>query len=340
MSDDHYTTLGLGKDCTSADITTAYRTKAMQWHPDRSKEKNAATMFQKVTEAYNILSNPLKKSKYDKSRKISVNTRTSNMGPGVTVVRFTSTDANDMFENICKGNAAPRSKILKPTLKKPTAKPTPKPVPVPRPKIPLTLKKIVPVVPPPAPKKVFVVPKQSEPVHAPKVQVQVQDKVQAKPKPKATPKIVHNESKIPLACTLEEIYEGKKKIVKTIQGKLVIVQVPPGSLDGQHINVKNADTGNFDIFIIHEQKHNCYRRDGCDLHMTETLSLADFVNGFCITIILLNGKKKSITHKYNGRTIGPELYIKLANMGLPKHDNPETFGSLFIHFKVVLPSSV
>lgn len=69
MSDDYYQLLGLDKTCSDNDIKKAYRKLAVKYHPDKckgiDKEKNTL-LFQKITEAYEILSNPKKKQMYDK----------------------------------------------------------------------------------------------------------------------------------------------------------------------------------------------------------------------------------------------------------------------------------
>ncbi len=62
---DLYDILGLSKTATAAEIKSAYRKLALKWHPDRNKEKDATEKFKEINEAYEILSSPEKKSKYD-----------------------------------------------------------------------------------------------------------------------------------------------------------------------------------------------------------------------------------------------------------------------------------
>lgn len=62
---DYYDILGVSKNTSAAEIKKAYRKLALQYHPDRNKEKDAAEKFKEVTEAYEILSNPKKKETYD-----------------------------------------------------------------------------------------------------------------------------------------------------------------------------------------------------------------------------------------------------------------------------------
>lgn len=64
---DYYEVLGISKDATEAEIKKAFRQKAMEYHPDRNPDNpEAAEKFKEATEAYDILSNPEKRSAYDR----------------------------------------------------------------------------------------------------------------------------------------------------------------------------------------------------------------------------------------------------------------------------------
>ena len=63
---DYYEVLGLSKDASAEDIKKAYRKSAMKYHPDRNPgDKNAEEKFKEVGEAYEVLSDPDKKARYD-----------------------------------------------------------------------------------------------------------------------------------------------------------------------------------------------------------------------------------------------------------------------------------
>ena len=66
-SDDLYKRLGINKNASDEEIKKAYKKAALKWHPDRNThQKELATEnFKKISEAYEILSDPKKKNIYD-----------------------------------------------------------------------------------------------------------------------------------------------------------------------------------------------------------------------------------------------------------------------------------
>lgn len=62
---DYYDILGVSKTSSAAEIKSAYRKSALEWHPDRNKSADAESRFKEINEAYQVLSDPKKKSTYD-----------------------------------------------------------------------------------------------------------------------------------------------------------------------------------------------------------------------------------------------------------------------------------
>ena len=66
MPEDYYATLEIDRDASQADVKKAYRRLARKFHPDANKDDpEAARKFRLVKEAFDILSDPLERDKYD-----------------------------------------------------------------------------------------------------------------------------------------------------------------------------------------------------------------------------------------------------------------------------------
>ena len=66
----YYETLGIKAGADLAAIKAGYRRMVKQWHPDVCKEPDAAEMFRQVQHAFEILSDPRKKARYDVGLKL------------------------------------------------------------------------------------------------------------------------------------------------------------------------------------------------------------------------------------------------------------------------------
>lgn len=64
---DFYEILGVSKNATKEEIKKAYRQQALKYHPDKNPgDKKAEEMFKEAAEAYEVLSNDEKRSRYDR----------------------------------------------------------------------------------------------------------------------------------------------------------------------------------------------------------------------------------------------------------------------------------
>lgn len=62
---DYYAILGVDKKADQKKIKTAFRELARKYHPDKNKAPGAAEKFKQINEAYEVLSDPEKRAKYD-----------------------------------------------------------------------------------------------------------------------------------------------------------------------------------------------------------------------------------------------------------------------------------
>lgn len=66
MKQDYYEILGVSKSASAGEIKKAYRKRAVENHPDKNPgDKESEERFKQAAEAYEVLSSPEKKSKYD-----------------------------------------------------------------------------------------------------------------------------------------------------------------------------------------------------------------------------------------------------------------------------------
>ncbi|MGD2065407.1 MAG: molecular chaperone DnaJ [Dehalococcoidia bacterium] len=98
IKQDYYEVLGVSRNASDADIKKEFRRLAKQYHPDRNREPGAEDKFKEINEAYQVLSDPEKRRRYDRYGRVDVAEGFSDFGFG---------GLGDIFESFFGGFGAP-----------------------------------------------------------------------------------------------------------------------------------------------------------------------------------------------------------------------------------------
>ncbi len=152
-----------------------------------------------------------------------------------------------------------------------------------------------------------------------------------------------------------KVIEDPKDICGTCKGERIVknlntikINIKPGMNFGMAIQMNNKgdeipdldEPGDLIIIPVESGGYNPsnLKRKENNLHMNIELSLVEALCGFKLVICQLDGRKLIINH--NGKIIQPNEVMKIKNEGMPYLDKPSTKGDLYIHFNVVLPKNL
>ena len=98
IKQDYYEVLGVPRSASDEEIKRAFRRLAKLHHPDRNREPGAEEKFKEINEAYQVLSDPEKRHRYDRYGRVDREGGFSDFGPG---------GLGDIFESFWNGFGTP-----------------------------------------------------------------------------------------------------------------------------------------------------------------------------------------------------------------------------------------
>ncbi|KAL1357246.1 hypothetical protein HN51_009194 [Arachis hypogaea] len=156
-----------------------------------------------------------------------------------------------------------------------------------------------------------------------------------------------------LPCSLEELYKGIKKKMKISRtvcdtfGKfrnveeILTIEIKPGWKKGTKVTFPekgNQEPGVIPadlVFVIDEKPHILYRRDGNDLVIHQEISLLEALTGKTLDLTTLDGRSLMIPLT---DIIKPGAEVVVPNEGMPISKEPGKKGNLRIKLDVKYPS--
>ncbi len=144
-----------------------------------------------------------------------------------------------------------------------------------------------------------------------------------------------------LEITLEEAYKGTSKIIDLGTEK-IRVKLKPGTADGQNLKISGkgerlSNNSSGDLYVkVRVLNHPNFERKGDDLYTTQKINLFTAVLGGDVIVDIFGSKLKlSIpAGTQNGKT------FRLKNKGMPKYQNENQFGDLYVKVEVQIPDKL
>ena len=322
---DYYAVLGVPRTASQADIKKAFRKAARQHHPDTNKgDAEAEQKFKAVNEANAVLSDPDKRTLYDRlgkdweayaragatagagasaggARGAAGNPFAGFGGPGGNV-RYEfhtsgDTDFSDFFQAFFGGASEPMRDTGPGRGRRPTGGPT--------------FEDILAGMGLDA--------NGGPTTGSPR---------QTAAAPKATAEAVAE-------VTLDEAYHGTTRLVE-VDGKRLEVKIPKGADTGTRIRFTGKAPGGGDLYVVvRQEKDRTFTRRGADLERELPLTLKEALLGGAVHV----GTPKGRVLLTIPAGTQPGRIFRLSGQGMPRF-KADGHGDLYVKAKVVLPADL
>ena len=347
---DYYEVLGVDKSASADEIKKAYRKKAIQYHPDRNPgDKEAEEKFKEAAEAYEVLSNPDKRARYDQYGFAGVDGAAGGGGfGGFGAGGMSMDDIFSMFGDIFGGRGGFGGGSAQPRQRRYRGSDL-------RVKVKLGLKEISTGV-----EKKFKLKKYVQCSHCHGTGAEGTGGVETCPTCRGTGSVTRTQQSIFGMMQTQSVCPqcgGEGKIIKNkckecdgegiVYGEeIVTVKIPAGVAEGMQVTINgkgnagkhNGVPGDL-LVLIEEEKHPELIRDESDLIYNLLLSVPTAALGGTVEIPTIDGKAKI---KIEPGT-QPGKVLRLRGKGLPTINsygyNTGT-GDLLVNVSVYIPEKL
>jgi molecular chaperone DnaJ len=327
---DYYEVLGVSKGASESEIKKAYRKLALKYHPDKNPDNaEAEDKFKEAAEAYEVLSDPEKKSRYDQFGHAGMGG--AGFGGGGMNMDDIFSQFGDIFGGAFGGGSFGGSRRPR-TVKGSNL----------RVKMKLTLKEIAEGVT----KKIKV----NKLVNAPGVTFKSCSTCNGTGRITKVSQTFLGAMQTQTAC---HICRGAGKMIDqkpsdadanglVRKEEVIEIEIPAGVMDGMQLSVTGkGNAGPFDgipgdlIVVVEEIPHEDLRRDEENLHYEAYISFIDAALGTSLEIPTVTGKAKI---KVEAGTQSGKI-LRLKGKGLP---NIQGYGDgdQFVHINVWTPKKL
>jgi molecular chaperone DnaJ len=335
MKQDYYEILGVAKNATGPEIKKAYRKMAIKYHPDKNPgDKEAEDKFKKAAEAYEVLSDPDKKSRYDQFGHAAFEGGQGGFGGGGMNMDDIFSQFGDIFGGAFGGGfggfggSRGRARVKGGNL---------------RIRVKLTLEEIANGVE----KKVKVRRK----VKAAGVTYKSCSNCNGTGQVMRVTNTILGRMQSASTCptcqgageTINNRPKGADSNGLVVSEETVSIKIPAGVTEGVQLKVNgkgNAAPGNSSIdgdllVVVEEEQHETLKREGTNLHFDLYINFSEAVLGASKNIDTVSGKVKI---KVEPGTQSGKI-LRLRGKGLPSIDHYGN-GDLLVHVNVWTPQNL
>lgn len=317
---DYYEVLGLSRNCTEEEIKKSYRKLAKDFHPDRNPgDTSVKEKFEKVANAYEVLSDPQKRAYYDRT-----GSRASSRKPPSYSQQSPFTNVSDLFNNARNSSSQRKGKDFHSTIE-------------------VTLKEVAKGV-----KKKIIIPQK-----IPCKKCEGRGFTEYKPceKCSGSGRMFVKKHPFNISAPCNQCSATGRSEVKSceecsgngnikIDEKSIDVDLPIGTHHGMQIRLAGAGdplvggSSGDAIFHVIIKEHDFFTRDGLNVVVEVPVSYAELVLGIDIVVPCVDGKKVNISIPKGTQF---DSQFKVKRMGLPSIQGLR--GDMYVTLKMQVPDN-